>query len=85
MAASLLSKLMPRGIFLPHRSYRNHLLIFPHGGVPIQFYTYLNEKCELDFDGMTCDIRSAPPGSVILFHVRYIFMFLFFSIYIYMK
>lgn len=69
LGASLISKLMPRTVYLPIPSYRNHKTLFPHGGCSINYYRYLAKDGYLDFDGMCEDLRLAPPGSVILLHM----------------
>eukprot|EP01105_Mastigella_eilhardi_P018806 TRINITY_DN4383_c0_g1_i1.p1 TRINITY_DN4383_c0_g1~~TRINITY_DN4383_c0_g1_i1.p1 ORF type:complete len:431 (-),score=93.65 TRINITY_DN4383_c0_g1_i1:43-1335(-) len=69
MGASLITKFMPRTVYLPLPSYRNHKTIFTHGGDPIAYYRYLKPTGELDLQGMLEDLRVIPPGSVVLLHM----------------
>ncbi|KAH3767772.1 aspartate aminotransferase, mitochondrial [Pelomyxa schiedti] len=69
LGASLLAKLMPRTIYLPTPSYRNHKSMFPNSGCTVAYYRYLKPSGVLDFEGMCEDLRLAPPGSVILLHM----------------
>ena len=56
-------------IRIPTPSWANHKAIFQDARLEVEQYRYYNkDTIGLDFDGMVQDLKSAPEGSVFLFH-----------------
>ncbi|GFR46635.1 hypothetical protein Agub_g8246 [Astrephomene gubernaculifera] len=59
----------PRIVYLPNPTWGNHKTIFAKAGFQVREYRYFDPASRgLDFAGMTADLASAPPGSVLLLH-----------------
>ena len=56
-------------IFIPNPSWANHKAIFTDAGLKVSQYRYYKKETNgFDFEGMIEDLKSAPMGSVFLFH-----------------
>ncbi|KAI9149159.1 Aspartate aminotransferase [Paramyrothecium foliicola] len=56
-------------IFIPTPSWANHKAVFTDAGLKVEQYRYYNkDTIGLDFEGLVADLKSAPLGSVFLFH-----------------
>ncbi|KTW31566.1 hypothetical protein T552_00204 [Pneumocystis carinii B80] len=57
-------------IYLPSPTWGNHIPIFKDSGLEINYYRYFDKNTiGFDIEGALEDIRAAPKGSIILFHV----------------
>lgn len=71
IAAAFLARHYPgaKTIYIPNPSWANHGAIFNDSGLQVQKYRYYNkDTIGLDFEGMLADIKTAPKGSIFLFH-----------------
>ncbi|KAH9886393.1 Aspartate aminotransferase [Xylariomycetidae sp. FL2044] len=71
IGAAFLERFYPgdKKIYIPTPSWANHKAVFNDAGLKVEQYRYYDKKTiGLDFDGMLSDIKSAPKGSIFLFH-----------------
>uniref|UniRef100_A0A098DV94 Aspartate aminotransferase n=2 Tax=Gibberella zeae (strain ATCC MYA-4620 / CBS 123657 / FGSC 9075 / NRRL 31084 / PH-1) TaxID=229533 RepID=A0A098DV94_GIBZE len=71
VGAAFLAKFFPgeKKIYIPQPSWANHKAVFNHAGLEVEQYRYYDKKTiGLDFEGLIADVKSAPNGSVFLFH-----------------
>jgi len=56
-------------IYVPTPTWGNHIPLFKHAGLDVQYYKYYDPKtCGFDFKGTLEDIRKIPEKSIILLH-----------------
>jgi aspartate aminotransferase, mitochondrial len=71
IGAAFLQRFFPgdKKIYIPTPSWANHKAVFSDAGLAVEQYRYYDKKTiGLDFEGMLADIKTAPKGSIFLFH-----------------
>ena len=70
LGAEFLSKVCDfQSIYLPNKTWPNHLPIMKNSGLQTMYYHYYNNNDEINSKSLFHDLFSAPDKSVFLFHV----------------
>jgi len=70
VGADLLKKFMPKAtVWLSNPTWANHKGVFATAGFPLHEYAYYDPATKnVDFAGLTRDLKAIPAGDIVLFH-----------------